>query len=327
MKDLYKILGVSKTANEDEIKKAYRALAKELHPDRNPGNKKAEDKFKEVTVAHEVLSSPEKRKLYDEFGADSLRSGFDPNIARAARSGRFTGSPFGQGFGGGQSVNFGGNPSEVDLGAIFEQMFGGRGFSNFGNGFQSQPRQRPPQQGESVEQSITIELDEAIKGGEQHLQLQKNTGEVNQLKVKIPAGVVDGDKIRLGGQGLPGAFGGPPGDLILQIQIAPHRLYKVQGKDLSIEVPITLPEAILGTSIEVPTPEGSVKLKIPAGAQNGKKLRLTGKGLFDRKSNAKGDLYVVLQLQAPDASNPKVKELAQALAPFYGDVRALLFEK
>jgi curved DNA-binding protein len=324
MKDLYKILGVNKTATEDEIKKAYRALAKELHPDRNPGNKKAEDKFKEVTVAHEVLSNAEKRKLYDEFGADSLRPGFDPNIARAARSGRFTGVPFGQGFGG-QGANFGG---DVDLSAIFEQMFGGRGFSNFGGGgFQSPPRQRPPQQGENAEHTISIELEEAIKGGDHHLQLQKQTGEVNQLKVKIPAGVTDGDKIRLGGQGLPGAFGGPPGDLILQIQIAPHRLYKVQGKDLSIDIPLTLPEAILGTSIEVPTPEGNVKLKIPAGAQSGKKLRLTGKGLQDRKSNSKGDLYVVLQIQAPDASNPKVKELAQALAPFYGDVRAHLFEK
>jgi curved DNA-binding protein len=313
MKDLYQVLGVAKGASEDDIKKAYHALAKKLHPDRNPGDKKAEEKFKEVTVAHGVLSSPEKRKLYDDFGAESLRPGFDPNMARAARAGR--GNPFGGG-----GVRFEADGGEVDLNSIFEQMFGGRGRGP--GGFQGVPRQRPPQQGETIEQSLLIELDEALNGGEKHVQMQRPSGELNQLKVKIPVGVMDGDKIRLTGQGLPGAFGGPAGDLILQLNIAPHRLYKVQGKDLSIDLPLTLPEAILGASVEVPTPEGgSIKLKIPAGSQAGKKLRLTGKGLLDRKTNQRGDLFVVMQIHAPDATDPKVKELAEALAPFYGDLR------
>ena len=319
MKDLYQVLGVSKTASEDDIKKAYHALAMKLHPDRNPDNKKAEERFKEVTVANGVLSNPEKRKLYDDFGAESLRPGFDPNMARAARSGR--GNPFG-GPGGGVRFETG---DDVDLSSIFEQMFGGgRGFG----GFQGGPRQRPPQQGESVEQTLLIELEEAVKGGEKHLQMQRPSGDNNQLKVKIPAGVMDGDKIRLSGQGFPGAFGGPAGDLILQLNIAPHRLYKVQGKDLSLDLPLTLPEAVLGSSVEVPTPEGgSIKLKIPAGSQTGKRLRLSGKGLLDRKTNQRGDLFVVMQVQAPDAADPKVKELAEALAPFYGDVRKHFSEK
>jgi curved DNA-binding protein len=325
MKDLYKVLGITKGANDDEIKKAYHKLAKELHPDRNPGNKKAEEKFKEVTVAHGILSNADKRKLYDDFGEDSLRPGFDPNIARAARSGHVGGNPFGGAPGG---VRFE-TDGDVDLNSIFEQMFGGRGFGGF-NGFQGGPRQgrqRPPQQGENADLDLTIELEDAIKGGEKHLQMQRPSGETNQLKVKIPAGVMDGDKIRLSGQGHPGAFGGPAGDLILQLNIAPHRLYKIQGKDLLLDLPITLPEAVLGGTVEVPTLEGNFKIKIPAGSQSGKKLRLTGKGLLDRKANQKGDLYVVMQIQAPDIADPKVKELAEALAPFYGDVRKNLSEK
>ena len=319
MRDLYQVLGVTKTASEDEIKKAYHKLAKQLHPDRNPGDKKAEEKFKEATVAHGVLSSAEKRKLYDDFGADSLRPGFDPKMARAARSGR--GNPFGGG-----GVRFEADGGEVDLNSIFEQMFGGGG-RGFG-GFQGGPRQRPPQQGETIEQTLSVELEEALNGGERHLQTQRPSGELNQLKVKIPAGIMDGDKIRLTGQGLPGAFGGPAGDLILQLNIAPHRLYKVQGKDLSLDLPLSFPEAILGASVELPTPDGgNIKLKIPAGSQTGKRLRIAGKGLLDRKTNQRGDLYVVMQIHAPDAQNPKVKELAEALAPFYGDIRKHFTEK
>jgi len=291
-RDLYEILGVQRGATAEEIKKAYRRLAKKHHPDVNPGSKAAEEKFKEVTAAHEVLSDPRRRALYDEFGADSLRSGFDPGKAEQYRQWRRQGGGSGPDLGGFGKVDVEGF-GDFDFGSIFEQIFGSGG----GGRGRGPRRAGAPAQGQEVRARVEVELRDAVLGGERDLRVDGRT-----LRVKIPAGVADGSQIRLAGQGGPGALGGPAGDLYLEIAVRPHPLLRREGKDLYLDLPVTVPEAVQGAEITLPTFEGPVRLRVPPGSQAGTRLRLREKGVPELRGGGRGDLYAVLRLVLPEPS-------------------------
>ena len=314
-RDLYEILGVSRSASADEVKKAYRRMAKQYHPDVNPGNKKAEDKFKEVTAASEVLSDAKRRKLYDEFGPDSLRTGFDEKKAAQYRQWKQRGAapggmPFDLGDYGSVDV---GDYGAFDFGSIFGDLFGGAGAAR-GHGRHARA---PASEGESVEASIEVDLAEAVQGVERELSVNGR-----RLRVKIPAGVSDGSQIRLGGQGNPGAFGGKAGDLYLKVRLREHPLLRREGKDLYLDLPITIPEAALGAEVTLPTFEGMVRLSVPAGSQSGTRLRLRGKGLPDLKGGARGDLYAVLKIVLPEESEGLAKAVKPLEELYKSDPRA-----
>ena len=313
-RDLYDVLGVPRTASPEEIKKAYRRLAKQYHPDVNPGNKQAEERFKEASAAFEVLSDEQRRKLYDEFGSDALRSGFDPARAEEVRRWRRQGAPPG-----GQPFDFGDfattDASGFDFGSIFEQIFG-QGAGRAGRG--GHGRRGPgPMTGPDLEVELELDLREAVTGGERDVRVDGRT-----LRVTIKPGMADGGRIRLAGQGHPGRHGGAAGDLILRVRLRPHPLVRVDGKDLSLDLPVTVPEAAAGAEVELPTFDGKVRLQVPAGTQSGARLRLRGRGLPDPKGGPRGDLYVVVKLVLPEASE-KLTRAAKALEPLYkGDPRA-----
>lgn len=303
--DFYKDLGVSRDASADEIKKAYRKLAAQLHPDKNPGDKKTETKFKAVNRAHQVLSDPEKRKLYDEFGEDGLREGFDPHAARAY--GRAAAGARGRGRGG-----------EVSFDDIFGGGRGG-GFSDiFGDIFSRGGGGRPTSRGADLQSEVAVDFVSALRGAELKLRLQDGGDEVT---VRVPAGAGDGDKVRVPGQGAPGFGGGPPGDLLLTIRVRPHQFFERSGLDLYLDLPITVGEAFRGAKVRVPTPDGPVTLSVPKHAQSGQVARLKGKGV--KRGENTGDLFVRFQIKLPTAASPEVEKaidtLEQAMS---GDVRA-----
>jgi len=303
-RDLYDILGVARTATADEIKRAYRKLAKRYHPDVNPGDKAAEERFKEFSAAFEVLSDPKRRQLYDEFGPDSLRTGFDAKRAEEYRRYRSQGIPPGSvpfDFGDFQTVDVGGGA--FDFSSIFGEIFG-----QGGRGRRGQP---VPAEGAHAESELEVSLREAVLGGERELRIDART-----LRVKIPAGVTDGSQIRLGGQGRPGQHGGRPGDLYLQVRLAEHPLLRREGRDLTIDLPVTIPEAVDGAEVTLPTFEGPVRFRVPPGAQSGKRIRLRGKGLPDLRGGARGDLYAVVRIVLPEPSE-KLEKAARALEPLY----------
>ncbi len=306
-KDPYAVLGVAKSASQEEIKKAYRKLAKKYHPDVNPGDKAAEEKFKEISAAFEIVGDDKRRKLFDEFGPDALRTGFDPERARQYQRWS-TGRGF-QAEQGGEA-----NPFEQFGGFddIFEQFFfGGRRRGG------QQRRQMP---GQDVEVELRVSLLQALRGEEAEIRLPWLSHKT--LKVRIPKGADDGDRLRLAGQGQPSPTGGPSGNLFITLRIQPHALLRRDGNDLTLDVPITLPEAVFGAQIEVPTPTGLMKLKVPAASRGGEKLRLRGKGV-QRADGSAGDLYVVLQVRAPAVpkeEEPPVKHLEK----LYGNVREAL---
>jgi len=325
-RDLYEILGVPRSASADEVKKAYRRLAKKYHPDVNPGNKPAEEKFKEVTAAFEVLSDQKRRALYDEFGPDALRSGFNESRAEEVRRWRRQGAPPG-----GQPFDFGDFATvnvegygPFDFGNIFDSLFGqgaARRARGGGGGGGPGPGGRRghagPVTGADVEAELELDLRDAVLGGERDVRVDGRT-----LRITIKPGMGDGARMRLAGQGAPGARGGTAGDLLLRIRLRPHPLVRVEGKDLSLDLPLTVPEAVAGGEVELPTFEGKVRLQVPAGAQPGTRLRLRGKGLPDLKGGARGDLYAVIKVVLPEAS-PALSEAVKPLAPLYkGDPRA-----
>ncbi len=296
MTNLYQTLGVSKAASPTEIKKAYRKLAGELHPDKKPGAAN-EARFKEVTTAYEVLSDQEKRALYDEFGEVSLRSGFDAKAARAAKS-------FG-GFGGGQGgVQF-------DLNDIFG---GGGGVHAQGGGFgdmlgdlfkRSRGPSTPPQRrGQDTVSTVKISFADAVRGTTLRL---SPSGGGDAISVRIPAGADHGSRVRVRGKGARGMGNGPPGDLLLTLEVESHPHFTRDGDNLNVDVPVTLSEAFEGAQVMVPTPVGEVKLTVPAGVQSGQKVRLRGKGVTRGKKS--GDLYVRFMVVYP-----KTEEIAEAVA-------------
>ena len=315
-KDYYKLLGVSRTASKDEIGKAFKKLARKYHPDLNPNDAAAEAKFKEINEAYEVLKDEKKRKLYDQFGSDwEHGQNFQPppgyENMNFGGGGGFPGG--GAGFSDFFETIFGGGAGG---GATFRGGFGGGGFDGgFGGGGY---RQRP-RRGADSEATYELTLDEAYRGGTKSITLQEQVAgpdniprmTTKTLEVKVPAGVKDGQKIRLAGQGNPGMAGGPKGDLYLKIRIMPHHLFKLSDSDVILDLPLAPWEAVLGATLRVPTLDGAVEMKIPAGIGSGKKLRIKGKGLG---SGAKrGDQYVRIMIQAPDRLGSDEQKLWEEL--------------
>ena len=297
-KDLYELLGVARDADADAMRKAYRKLAKKNHPDANPGDKKAEERFKEIARAYDALSDPDKRKAYDEFGDLSLQAGFDAEAARRAQGG------FGQRFGGAQGP---GTPFEFgDIGDTDELL--GR---FFGGG-------RGRARGADVEAELELDFLEAVRGGEKKLTLAVSAarGAVRSetVTVRIPPGVADGGRIRLAGKGGAAHGSGPRGDLYATIRVRPHPVFRRDGRDVLLDVPITVSEAIRGAQIEVPTLEGRATVAIPPGTDSGRKLRLRGKGVPDPSSGARGDLYVSVQIRVPKQLDAEGLAHVEALA-------------
>jgi len=291
--DYYKTLGVDKTASADEIKKAFRKLAVKYHPDRNPNDKTAEDKFKEINEAYAVLSDPKKKEEYDTYGS----SGFHKQYSQEDifRNFDFSNVYKDMGAGGGED--------------IFSRLFGG-GFARGGGrgGFR-----RGPQRGGDLEMEIEIGFREAAQGAEKQVAFRRN-GQREELKIKIPAGVDNGSKIRLAGKGSQGEGGGADGDLFLVIRVLPDSIFSRDGGDLFVDRTISFSAACLGTSLDVPTLEDDKRIKVPAGIQPGTKIRLKGYGIKPLGSNSKGDLYVKVAVHVPESLNAEQKKLVEELA-------------
>ncbi len=308
-KDYYKTLGVSKSASTEEIKKAYRKLARQYHPDVNK-KPEAEKRFKEVNEANEVLSDPDKRKRYDTIGPDFARYANPGN--RGRQPGGFTWSSNG---------SPGGADFEGDAGAfsdffrsIFGDAGGGSGTMTADELFGRTRSRRGARAatGQDVEYELEIALPDAYKGLEQQIEVKDQTGKSRRLAVKIPAGVKDGQRIRLAGQGGPGTGGAPAGDLYLRARVKPHPLYQREGDDLRMELPVALHEALLGAEVTVPTLKGRVSLRIPPETQNGRTIRLAGQGM-PRASGGAGDLFVTAKVVLPTKLTDEDKESIRAI--------------
>jgi curved DNA-binding protein len=303
-KDYYTTLGVSKTATDKEIKQAFRKLARKLHPDVNPGDKAAEAKFKELNEANEVLSDPEKRKKYDELGANWRAYENAPPGAGPFGGG----APFG-GRGGGGGFHtmtpeemqdmFGGAGADSPFSDFFTTFFGGMGSEQptGARGGRARPRNR---KGQDVEHPFELDLEDAIKGSVQRLQL-RHDGHARSVEVRIPPGVTDGSRVRVAGEGGRGGGSGPSGDLFLRVQLKPHPVFDVKGRDVYTRARVQVPVAVLGGEVDVVTPEQkTLRLKIPAGTQSGQRFRLRGHGLPNvGKPDDRGDLYASVEVEIP----------------------------
>ena len=303
-RDLYAVLGVPKGASADDVKKAYRKLAAKLHPDKNPGDAAAEARFKEVNHAYDVVGDPAKRSLYDEFGEDALREGFDVERARQYR--RWAEA------GGGRRPGPGGPGGAVDLedllgrgggmGDLFGDLFGGRAEPR------GAPRRRGGMRGGDLESELTVDFAAALRGTTVTLRL---AGVEEPVTVRIPPGADEGSRLRVPGHGQAGLAGGPRGDLVLVLHVRPHPHFRREGGDLHLDLPITVAEAYRGAKVRVPTPEGPVTMKIPEHAQSGQALRLRGKGV--RRGGDVGDLYVHFLVQVPTAKSDDVTRAIESL--------------
>lgn len=314
VKNLYESLGVSRTATADEIKKAYRQITRQHHPDRNPGNKAAEEAFKAASSAYEVLSDAERRKLYDEFGEASLTQGFDAARARAYKRAQSRASGFSPGGGTSSSSYFEdfGEARSTSFDDLLSRLFGGgRVRNDYG------PTTRA---GPDVRGDITVSFLDALNGTTVPLRVESQDGSFRTLDVKVPAGATDGTKLRVRGQG---GAGDPPGDILLTVRVTPHPRLTRDGNDLRMSLPVTALEAYRGGPIDVPTPGGVVSIKLPPGSQNGQTLRLRGKGVQLANKPA-GDLFVTLDVRMPTRAGHE--KLLEALAELQGreDPRAEL---
>ena len=307
-RDYYETLGVKRTASQEEIRKAYRSLARKFHPDVNK-NKDAEARFKQVAEAHEVLGDPEKRKKYDALGANwQAGQDFTPPPGWENAHFEFRGAPDG---GGMDAEGLDGFSSFFE--SIFGSAMGGQPSERRGRGRPGRGRGMWGADGEDHEAHITISLEEAAQGARKTISLQRARGEVKTYDVSIPAGVTDGARIRLSGQGGAGA-GGRAGDLYLHVQIAPHPHLRVNGRDLETDVTITPWEAALGAKVPVTTLSGKVALAIPPGTQSGQRLRLRGKGFAATPQHAAGDFFAVVRIAVPHPLSAKEKQLFEELA-------------
>jgi molecular chaperone DnaJ len=372
-KDLYAALGVARTASDAEIKKSYRKLARKYHPDVNPGNKAAEERFKEISEAHDILSDPQKRKLYDEFGMAGVQSGFDPEQARAYRD-----------FAQGRRAGAGDGDTWETRTTSGDPRGGFAGYSNFedlfGDIFADRAAREQPMRGGDAETELEIGLLDALRGISTEIAIQRpevcptcqgsgadpasattcpecdgkgqirvgkgpvafnrtcprchGAGKVStkpcptcggsgqrvsteRLTVHIPAGVDTGSRVRVAGKGSSGSAGAPPGDLYIRIKVRPHPLLERRGEDLYMDLPVTVGETMFGASIEVPTLDGAVRVKVPAASQSGRQLRVRGRGAPRLRGKERGDLYLKLVVHVPDADAPGAAEAAQPLEKTY----------
>ncbi len=317
-RNFYEVLGIPKTASDKEIQKAYRELARKFHPDLHPDDKDAAKKFSEVQQAFDTLNNKDKRKQYDQFGENYQQ--YQGMGGSGAGAGGFNGGSFnmnGQefdlndilgrfspgaggfgGFGGGRPRSGGGRFGGFD----FDSMGGGPA-----GGFQ---RQSAPQKGQDIQSELSIPFALAVTGGQQMLSFKLSTGQIKELDVNIPAGISDGKKIRLRGQGGASPMGGTAGDLLITIHVLPHPCFTRQGNDLIVQLPITLSEAINGGKVDVPTPKGVVAMTIPPGTSSGKRLRIKGMGVKDNKGTC-GDLYVEPKIILPDTITDQLGKAAE----------------
>jgi DnaJ-class molecular chaperone len=283
--DPYKELGVSRSASKDEIRKAFRSLAKELHPDRNAGDKAAEERFKRVTAAFDLLGDEEKKARFDrgEIDADGreVMRGFGGGGPRPG------GGPGGPG-------GFGAQFNNIDLDDILGEMFGGRGAGR-----------APPQRGADTRARLDIDLEDSILGASKRV----NFGDGRILDVTIPKGAAEGQVLRLKGQGQPGRAG--PGDALVELAIRPHPLYRREGGDLHMDLPVSVPDAVLGAKVSAPTPEGAVSLTVPKGSNSGGVLRLKGRGAVDPATGKRGDLFARLMVTLPDEADAELTRFAE----------------
>jgi len=315
-KDYYKVLGVPREASEDDLKKAFRKLARQYHPDTAKDKKSAEEKFKEINEAYEVLGDREKRQRYNQLGPDWQQGPeFRQPPPGAGGTRRRPAGPGGFG-GAGEEFEFGG----TGFSDFFEHVFGARGRAGQGGfgqrGFGGFPGAEPeigPQHGRDLESDLLVTLEEASNGAERLLSLRRRDRAATEtLKVKIPAGVSDGQRIRVAGKGEPGPGGGPPGDLYLTVKLQKHPDFRVEGSDLYYELELAPWEAALGAKKNVPTLQKAVAVKVPPGSGTGQQLRLKGLGL-PKPGGAHGDLYAVLSVLVPPAKNAAQKKLWEQL--------------
>ncbi len=300
--DYYKTLGVARNASQDEIQKAYRKLARKYHPDVNPEDKTAKKKFQEVQAAFEVLSDPQKREMYDRYG-----SSFETMGAGGPRGGpTWTAGPDG-------TFTF----EDIDLGQFFGERFGAEEGFNFGDLFGRFRRSAGPsraktagnrRRGADVHHEIQIPFATAVTGGELELEVRRPSQKPGKITVKIPPGIEDGKKIRLRGQGEPGPSGAAPGDLLLTVHVAPHACFQRRGNHLHVKLPVTLSEAASGAKIDVPTPWGTVALRVPPGTSGGTKLRIKGHGVKP-KDGPPGDLLAEIQIMLPEGLDDAGREM------------------
>ncbi len=306
--DLYSILGVQKTVDQKDLKKAYRRLARKYHPDLHPGEKKAamEKKFQELNDAYEVLGDEGNRKKYDQYGPNwKDAEAYEQARQQAGRGGGHQHSPFG--------------PGGPDFTDAFEQMFRGGGQGSSFRGF--------AMAGADLETELPVTLREAFTGTSRSLNLPDATGNSRRIEVRIPGGVRNGERLRVKGKGEQGRGGGPPGDLFFHVRVAPHPVYQRKDADIIVTLPLWPWEAALGTEIEVPTLSGPVRLKIPPGSQPQQRMRLKGKGLPKRKGGH-GDQFVVLNIVIPKDSSPEEHKLYEQLASFeHPDPRSSLLQE
>lgn len=295
--DYYAVLGVDRGASQAELEKAYRELARKYHPDLNPEDKTAKTKFQEVQHAFEVLKDPEKREMFDRYGTDQPMGPGGPG-----------GNPFA-----------GGGGAEFDFSEIFGGGFGSGGgnfeevIRNMGGGRTARGPVRPTR-GRDLQHELTVPFATAILGGDAQLNVRRGEGKTESIGVKIPAGIEDGKKIRLRGQGETAAGGaGSSGDILILIRVSPHPYFSRRGNNLEIRVPVTVPEAALGAKIEIPAPQGAIALTIPAGTASGSKLRMKGHGVVPSRGSA-GDLIAEIQIVFPKTIDGKVESIYRELA-------------
>jgi DnaJ-class molecular chaperone len=308
--DYYATLGVSRGASADDVKKAYRNLARKHHPDLNPNDPKAKEKFQQVQTAFDVLSDPKKRELYDRYGSAYESVGAGGGGGRA-----WTGGGPAGGAPGGFDVKFedlfggggGGSASFADLFKQFNQRAGS-----------SRPRRPAATAGADLEHDLEVPFATAVLGGEAQIAVRREDGRTETIRVKIPAGIDSGKKIRLRGQGEPGDNGGPTGDILIRVEVAPHPAFRRHGKRLEVTAPITLAEALRGGKIDVPTPHGTISLTVPPGVSSGRKLRVKGHGIRSG-SGEPGDLFAELQVVLPKDLSEDDRQQMAAIAEKYAN--------
>lgn len=296
MADYYELLGVKKSASDDEIKKSYRKLAMKYHPDRNPGNKQAEDKFKQISEAYAVLTDSEKRRQYDMFGDQKFHQNFSQEDI-------FRGADFRNIF----------TDAGFDGADIFSRIFGA-GFGGFGGAQGRGGFGGGPVKGQDLEYPITISFHDAFSGADRHISFRTNDGTSRELTIKVPAGVREGGKLRVAGKGANSPYGGPAGDLYVVVSVAPHPAYSRVGDDIERMISLRLSDALLGCSKDVETMDGTKKVKIPAGVKPGTKIRLKGLGFPLPGKSMRGDFFAVVDYEVPEKLSSKQMDLVRSLA-------------